>query len=566
MKKRESLLLIIFLITLIPASANRKQKNIAKQEKDKRPNIVVILADDLGFSDIGCYGGEIHTPNLDYLAANGLRFNRFYNTSRCCPTRASLLTGLYNHQAGIGEMTTDRNLPGYRGYLTENTVTIAEVLKQAGYHTAMSGKWHVSNTIEQPTATAQFAWLNHQESHPLFSPIEQYPVNRGFEKYYGNIWGVVDYFDPFSLVNGTTPVTSVPADYYHTEAINDTAVSYIKALCKEDNPFFLYVAETAPHWPLQALPADIEKYKDVYKVGWDAIRQQRYNRLVASGLIDSATCKLSPRINAAESWENNPDKEWDARAMAVHAAMIDRMDQGIGRIIQTLKETGKLDNTLIIFLSDNGASPENAMQYGPGFDRPSQTRAGKPIAYPVKKDVLPGPETSYTSIGQVWANVANTPYRYAKEQSFEGGIHTPMIAFWPAGINAKGQVSNHIGHVMDFMRTFIELAKTNYPSTYKGHSITPTSGVSLLPAFQRREIAKHDTLYNEHFKARYIRNEEWKLVSLSGDTTWRLFRISKDESELNNLANQYPGVVKKLAASWQAWAATHAVYPKQKSK
>ncbi len=517
----------------------------------------------MGYSDIGCYGGEIATPNLDYLATNGVRFTRFYNTSRCCPTRASLLTGLYNQQAGIGEMTTDRHLPGYRGFLTENTVTLAEVLKQAGYHTAMTGKWHISNTIEQPTKDEQQKWLNHHTSHPLFSPVEQYPVNRGFEKYYGNIWGVVDYFDPFSLVNGTTAVEKVPAGYYHTDAINDTAVSYINEFSKDDNPFFLYVAQTAPHWPLQALPEDIKKYENTYKDGWDAIREARYNRMVEKGIIDPAKAPLSPRMKNELSWEDNSNKEWDARAMAVHAAMIDRMDQGIGRIINALKVNGKLDNTLIIFLSDNGASPENCMQYGPGFDRPSETRDGKTIQYPVTKNYLPGPETSFTSIGERWANVANTPYQYAKAQSYEGGIRTPMIAFWPKGISTKGSMTDHWGHVMDFMATFIELAKTKYPQQFNGHAITPTSGISLLPALMGKAKPVHQTLFNEHFKARYVRDNDWKMVSLSGDTTWHLYSINEDQTELNDKASQRPEVVKHLSAQWQQWGITHHVFPKK---
>lgn len=405
MKSRHVLMAVFFLslVALLSFINFNDEKKIdeVKVVKDKRPNIVLIMADDLGYSDIGCYGGEIKTPNIDYLAANGLRYRSFYNTSRCCPTRASLLTGLYNHNAGIGEMTTARDPAGYRGYITENTVTLAEVLKAGGYRTAMSGKWHVSNTIEQPTTEEQVKWLNHQSVHPYFSPVEQYPVNRGFDRYFGNIFGVVDFFDPFSLVSGTTPIEKVPEGYYHTDAINDTAVSYIKELSKDDKPFFLYVAQTAPHWPLQALPEDIKKYEDTYKVGWDAIREARYKRMVEKGIIDSATTKLSPRMNNNLSWADNPDKEWDARAMAVHAAMIDRMDQGIGRIIKALRESGELENTLIIFLSDNGASPEECAKFGPGFDRPGQTRDGRKIVYPVNKDrnALPGPQTVYGSIG-----------------------------------------------------------------------------------------------------------------------------------------------------------------------
>lgn len=534
-------------------------------KKDTRPNIVLILADDLGFSDVGCYGGEIHTPNIDFLAKNGLRFRKFYNTSRCCPTRASLLTGLYNQQAGIGEMTTDRSKPGYRGYLTDNTVTLAEVLKSAGYHTAMAGKWHVSNTEEQPTGEAQLKWLNHQESHPFFSPVEQYPVNRGFEKYYGNLWGVVDYFDPFALVEGTKPVESVPKGYYHTDAINNTAVEDINEFSKDDKPFFLYVAQTAPHWPLMAPKEEIAKYEDTYKVGWDAIREARYQRMVKMGLIDPAKAPMSPRMGSDLKWEDNPDKDWDARAMAVHAAMVDRMDQGIGRIIDALRKNGKLDNTLILFLSDNGASPEVSAAYGPGFDRPSETRDGRKIAYPVKKKVMPGPETQFGSIGPRWANVANTPYQYAKAQSYEGGLHTPMIAFWPKGIRHTGGFTDHWGHVMDFMATFCEMAGAKYPTTYRGHEITPTTGISFLSTLKGTESkTQHGLLFNEHFGARYIRDDVWKLVSLSGNPKWHLYRINQDQTELKDLADEYPDVVDRLSHRWQIWADTHNVFPKPK--
>lgn len=532
--------------------------------KDKRPNVIIILADDLGYSDLGCYGGEIKTPSIDWLAANGLRFTNFYNTSRCCPTRASLLTGQYQHNAGIGEMTTDRKRPGYNGRITENTVTIAEVLRQAGYRTAMAGKWHVSNTIEQPTGPEQMKWLNHQAVHPAFSPLEQYPVNRGFEKHYGTIWGVIDFFDPFSLVNGTQPVEQVPANYYHTDALNDTAVSYIREFAKGQQPFLLYLAHNAPHWPLQALPEDIAKYKDTYTVGWDSIRQARYNRLAKMGLVNKEQASMSPRIKNDLSWENNPDKAWDAQAMAVHAAMVDRMDQGIGRIIATLRATGQLDNTLIFFLSDNGASAENAMRYGPGFDRPGQTRTGETIAYPINKEVMPGPQTTFTSFGERWSNVVNTPFRFWKAESYEGGINTPMVAFWPKGIKApKGGFTSHVGHVMDFMATLTELAGVKYPATYNGHAINPQQGESLVSALQNKKTARTRVLYNEHFNAKYIRQGYWKLVAPSNDSTWKLYNLQVDATELHDLSAQEPARTRAMQAQWQQWARENHVLPKR---
>lgn len=533
-----------------------------KPAKDDRPNIIIILADDMGFSDAGCFGGEIHTPNINWLAQNGVRFTNFYNTSRCCPTRASLLTGLYNQQAGIGQMTMDRHEPGYRGYLTENTVTIAEVLKTEGYQTAMSGKWHVSNTVEQPTKQEQLDWLNHQAYHPEFSPLSQYPVNRGFEKYYGTIWGVVDYFDPFSLVNGTEPVKAVPKNYYHTDAINDTAASYIKQMSKKEKPFFLYVAENAPHWPLMAEPEDIAKYRDTYKVGWEAIREARYTKMVRAGLIDPKKAPLSPRWRDELKWENNPDSVWDANAMAVHAAMVDRMDQGIGRIIAALKESGELDNTLIFFLSDNGASPEICANFGPGFDRPGETRDGREIVYTRDKKKLPGPETTYSSIGPRWANVANTPYRYWKAESYEGGIHAPMIAFWPKGLKMqKGSLSRQVAHVMDFMATAVDLAHAKYPAEYGGHEITPMQGISLAPVLKGKTVTGHTALYNEHNGGRYMRYEGWKLVTTDRDTTWHLYHIQDDETELNDLSSQYSDRVHLMDSMWRDWANHNKVFP-----
>lgn len=560
----KSIFIILPVIVIVLAAfVTKPPENKPSPAKDKRPNIIIILADDLGYSDLGCYGGEISTPNLDYLAANGVRFTNFYNTSRCCPSRASLLTGMNNHNAGIGEMTTDRHLPGYRGHITDSVATIAELLKQAGYHTAMSGKWHVSNTIEQPTKEAQLKWLNHQLDAPLFSPVEQYPTNRGFEKYFGNIWGVVNFFDPFSLVSGTTPIKTVPKDYYHTDAINDTAVAYIQEFGNSDKPFFLYVAETAPHWPLMAPDSVIQKYISTYTPGWEAVREARYKRMVELGLIDPVKAPLSASSEGGASWKDNPDKDWDIRAMATHAAMIDIMDKGIGRIINALKETNQLDNTVIVFLSDNGASSEIAANYGPGFDRPSETRDGRTIHFITKKERMPGPETTYTSIGPKWANVANTPYRYWKAESYEGGIHTPFIAYWPKGLKLKkGAVNNNVHHVMDIMPTCLELAKTTYPATYNDHKLLPMQGISFLPVLENKKYNDHYVLCNEHFGAKYIRQGEWKLVAKNNEA-WHLYHIADDETERNDVAATYPAKVHALDSTWKQWASANHVYPKK---
>ncbi len=286
--------------------------------------------------------------------------------------------------------------------------------------------------------------------------------------------------------------------------------------------------------------------------------------MVKLGLIDSLKAPLSPRWQNELTWDQNPDKEWDARAMAVHAAMVDRMDQGIGRIINALKETGELDNTLILFLSDNGASPENSAGYGPGFDRPNVTRNGQSVSYSVKKDVMPGPETTFASIGQRWANVANTPYEYWKSESYEGGIHTPLIAYWPEGITVnKGGFTNQLGHVMDFMATFIELAGAKYPSEFKGNKIKPMEGLSLAPVFKGKTMAGHKVLFNEHYGAKYVRTDEWKLVAKNKEG-WHLYHISDDETEINDVSGKYPAKVQELESLWNNWANNHNVLPKTK--
>ncbi|MBQ50933.1 MAG: arylsulfatase, partial [Leeuwenhoekiella sp.] len=479
--------LSLFFINCKNDSASENQTAL---ETPQKPNIVVIMADDLGFSDLGCYGGEVDTPALNGLAENGLRFNAFYNTSRCCPSRAALLTGQYPHQAGIGQMTMDRNLPGYRGRLDEQTVTLAEVLKTAGYQTGMVGKWHVSPT-ENLGGNEQLEWLNHQTEKETFSDLDTYPTARGFDKYYGNIWGVVDYFDPFALVNGTEPVKEVPKDFYYTDAIGDSAVAYVDHFVREEKPFFLYVAHCAPHWPLMAPEEEIKKYEQVYDEGWQKIREERYKKLIEKGIFKGDTTKLSEFMFPDLKWAENENENWDSRAMAVHAAMIDRMDQNIGKLIDKLEATGQLDNTVIMFMSDNGASSERPSQYGIGFDRPSETRDGREIHYPVKKseEHLPGPETVMSGIGPVWANVANTPFRYWKARVYEGGITSPFIVHWPAGIKEQGIVKSQAAHIIDIMPTLLELSGATYPEEFNGNTIDPYMGESMVSAFTNTEEA-----------------------------------------------------------------------------
>lgn len=525
-----------------------------------KPNILLILADDLGYSDLGCYGGEIHTPNLDRLAQNGLRFSRFYNAGRSCPTRASLLTGLYPHQAGIGRMTFDDHLPGYRGTMTHNGVTIAEALKQNGYQTGMIGKWHVAET---PLRTDQREWLAHQVQHDEFAPKENYPTHRGFDNFYGTIYGVVDYFDPFSLVNGEEPVKDVPNNFYSTIALSDSAVSYIDRYAKSEKPFFMYLAYHSPHWPLHALEEDIKKYEDVYKVGWEAIRDARYERMKKLGLFKDQSDFLSNRQSAKE-WETNPDREWDAHAMAVHAAMIDRMDQGIGKVLKELEETGQLDNTLILFMSDNGCSPEVCQDYSPGDnDRPDMTRDGKSIVYPRNKEAMPGPETTFASLGPEWANVANTPFRFWKAKMYEGGICTPMIAHWPSGIKvAKGSVTDEVCHIIDVMATSMELAKADYPASYKGNTILPMEGKSLVPILKSGKRKGHEFIGFEHFNEKALMsNDGWKIIQPGNKAKWELYNLNTDRSEQHNLAEKYPDKVAAMVKQYESWAKRSMVLP-----
>lgn len=552
--------LSLFFINCKNDSASENQTAL---ETPQKPNIVVIMADDLGFSDLGCYGGEVDTPALNGLAENGLRFNAFYNTSRCCPSRAALLTGQYPHQAGIGQMTMDRNLPGYRGRLDEQTVTLAEVLKTAGYQTGMVGKWHVSPT-ENLGGNEQLEWLNHQTEKETFSDLDTYPTARGFDKYYGNIWGVVDYFDPFALVNGTEPVKEVPEDFYYTDAIGDSAVAYVDHFVREEKPFFLYVAHCAPHWPLMAPEEEIKKYEQVYDEGWQKIREERYKKLIEKGIFKGDTTKLSEFMFPDLKWAENENENWDSRAMAVHAAMIDRMDQNIGKLIDKLEATGQLDNTVIMFMSDNGASSERPSQYGIGFDRPSETRDGREIHYPVKKseEHLPGPETVMSGIGPVWANVANTPFRYWKARVYEGGITSPFIVHWPAGIKEQGVVKSQAAHIIDIMPTLLELSGATYPEEFNGNTIDPYMGESMVSAFTNTEEAPiNETLFWEHFGAAALRQGDWKLVKLDGNADWELYNLKEDRTEMNNLAAEYPELLKAMQEEWNTMAKATDVFP-----
>ena len=516
-----------------------------------RPNIILILADDLGYSDIGCYGSEISTPNLDRMASEGMKLSQFYTTPRCCPTRASLLTGLYPQQAGIGNMMEDRGIPGYRGELGNNCLTIAEELRRAGYRTAMSGKWHVAHIYFDGKRQ-----LNFESEKPFWDHKDNWPLQRGFEEYFGAIHGVTSYYDPFSLVKGNTPINA-GTNFYYTDAIADHAVADIDKFGRGDKPFFLYVAFSAPHWPLQADEEDIAKYRERYLAGWDVIRSNRYQRQIELGLIDKSW-PLSPRDPRVADWSKVRDKKWEANRMATYAAMIERMDRGIGKILDELKAKGIEDNTMVIFLSDNGACAE-VIQPG-WYDVPSKTRDGERVKVGNSDhSVFAGPNDVWQSYGVPWANVSDTPFQLYKHFTEEGGIATPFIVHWPAGIKKPGVTSRQIGLITDLMATFVDIAGAQHPETFKGHDIQPLEGESLRPILEGKTRTR-GPIFWEHEGNRAVRVNQWKLVARH-HRAWELYDVEKDRTEMNNLASAQPDRVKEMIALYDAWAKRCNVVP-----
>jgi len=510
-----------------------------------KPNILIILADDLGYSDIGCYGGEIKTPNLDKLAENGLRFTQFYNVARCCPSRASLLTGLYPHQTGVGHMMEDLGLEGYRGDLNRHCVTIAEVLKRFGYRTYMSGKWHLTRFLEEPK--------------------HNWPCQRGFDRFYGIITGASSYFQPTTLTRDNTPIEAVGKDYYITDAISDEMCNFLIEHEEKypDSPFFAYLSYTAPHWPLHAPEEDIQRYEGLYDVGWDVIRERRYKRLIDLGIIKKYW-GLSPRDPAAPDWDKVKEKIWQARRMEVYAAQVDRMDQGIGRIIQTLKEIRQLDDTLIIFLSDNGACAEEIRRHDVKWmlkDRiaVTKTREGRKVIFGNNPEIMPGGEDTYQSYGLPWANVSNTPFREYKHWVHEGGIATPFIVHWPRGIKARGELRHQPGQLPDIMATILDVTGATYPSEFAGYKIHPLEGFSLKPIFENKPNGR-ELLYFEHEGNRAVRRAKWKLVC-KYPRSWELYNMEKDRTELNDLSTKHPEIVSELSKEYDEWAKRCKVLP-----
>ena len=510
-------------------------------QQQTRPNILLIVADDLGYSDLGCFGGEIETPNLDALASNGVRLAQFYSTARCCPSRASILTGQYSHRVGIGHMVTDLGHPGYRGRLSENAATLAEVLRPSGYRTFMSGKWHVGT---------------------------QDPTLHGFEQFYGTLISAATFWDQAGYIRrpqGSPTRNYSAGSFYGTDALTDYGLDFLNnGRTTPGQPWFLYLAYNAPHFPLHGRREDIAKYRHRYETGWDDLRQERLARMKRLGLVSGKT-RLSPRsrftnFGETQTAENPPwnslaeDRRADlAMRMAIYAAMVDRMDQNIGRVIADLRARGELENTLIFFMSDNGACAE----WDPfGFD--VRSSANNVLHRGPELEQMGSPGT-YHSFGSGWANASNTPWRMYKHYSHEGGISTPCIVHWPRRIRRTNAIDNTPTHLIDLMPTIVEASGASYPQRLGERTILPMAGVSLMPTLNGRRMPARP-LFFEHEGTRAIREGRYKLTALRGDS-WKLYDMERDRTEMDDLSSKEPKLVESLGKKWDAWASENQVTP-----
>src|SRR6185295_8652271 len=500
-----------------------------------------IVADDLGYSDLGCFGGEIETPNLDALASKGVRFAQFYSTARCCPSRASILTGQYSHRVGIGHMVTDLGQPGYRGRLSANAATIAEVLGTSGYRTFMSGKWHLGTDD---------------------------PTRHGFEQFYGTLISAATFWDQAGYLRrpqGSSTRTYSTGGFYGTDALTDYALDFLEnARTTPGQPWFLYLAYNAPHFPLHARREDIAKYRNRYETGWDALRQERLVKMKRLGLVPGRT-RLSPRskftnFGETQTAENPPwntlpeDRRADlAMRMAIYAAMVDRMDQNIGRITADLRARGEFENTLILFMSDNGACAE----WDPfGFD--VRSSANNVLHRGADLERM-GSAGTYHSFGSGWANASNTPWRMYKHYSHEGGISTPCIVHWPRRIRRTNAIENTPAHLIDLMPTIVEATGASYPRRLGEREIIPMAGLSLMPTLNGRRMPAR-ALFFEHEGTRAVREGRYKLTALRGDS-WKLYDMERDRTEMDDLSGKEPKLVESLARKWDAWASENQVTP-----
>ncbi len=546
MKSSLKIVGILCSVFLVPASVGTADEHVTKKA---RPNIVLILADDLGYSDLGCFGGEISTPRLDGLAASGLRMTQLYNAARCCSTRASLLTGLYPHQAGVGAMSADNHKPGYRGFLTNRAICVATLLKESGYRTYMSGKWHLRGKGNQACV----------------------PTNHGFEEFFGHFRAYASYYrrDLFERhPAGRATKDYADGEFYATDAITDHAVDFLEASNGQTSPFFLYVAYNAPHFPLQAPRDEIEKELDAYRKGWDQIRNSRFQKMKTLGLLNDHVrlparghVTAVPDRNADSPYYDQKIPAWTeldaarredlANRMATYAAMVRIMDRNVGRIVDQLSKMNCLENTVLVFLSDNGACAE----WDPfGFDNNPYP---KNRLYQGDELALMGGPRTFHSYGTGWANACNSPFRLYKHYNHEGGISSPTIVHWPMGIQRSGEIERHPSHVIDLVPTFLDLAGVSYPEEDTG--LLPLAGTSLLGLWDGNSKLGSRVLFFEHEGNRAVRDGKWKLVWINHVQRWELYNINEDRTETNDLASEFPEVVADLKNRWLDWARNNFV-------
>ncbi|WP_282609510.1 arylsulfatase [Pelagibius sp. Alg239-R121] len=517
------------------------QPHPPERPNTERPNVVLILVDDMGFADLGITGSEIRTPNIDALARNGTLLTAMYNCARCCPTRASLLTGLYPHNAGVGHMGANLGTPAYQGFLRNDSATIAEVLRAQGYRTLMSGKWHVAGDF---MAREVDSWRVGDIDHPT-------PRQRGFDRFYGIVDGVTHFFAPHFMLEDDSRVEVFPNDFYFTDAITDKAIGMIDESVGMNQPFFLYLAHAAPHWPLHAREDDIARYDGAYGQGWDAVRTARHQEMNGLGLFQT-NWQISPRDPSAPPWEAIEHKDWQASKMATYAAMVDRMDQSIGRLVAALKQRGQYDNTLILFLSDNGGCAEFMAEDGWAKFFPDQLDDGRRIEMGNRPDIRPGGPLTYQSYDLPWANVSNAPFRLFKHWVHEGGISTPLVAHWPARLKAP-QVAQAPAHVVDILPTILEACGAKPLTELGGHEIQPLQGESLMPLLSGKDWQREQPIFWEHEGNCAIRQGQFKLVRTHG-SEWELYDMEADRTELNNLADRNAPLEAGLKNQYADWA------------
>jgi arylsulfatase A-like enzyme len=506
-----------------------------------KPNVVLILADDMGFADLGITGSEIRTPNIDALARGGVMLSAMYNCARCCPTRASLLTGLYPHNAGVGHMGTNLGSRAYQGFLRNDSATIAEHLKANGYRTLMSGKWHVAGDFEARNVDS---WRTGDFEHPT-------PRQRGFDRFYGILDGVTHFFSPHNVHEDDRRVEVVPDEYYFTDAITSKAITMIEAAVKDEDPFFLYLAHTAPHWPLHAHPEDIAKYDGVYAKGWDHTRTARHEEMNSNGVFQCAW-DISPRDKDVHRWSDEKHKDWEASKMATYAAMVDRMDQSIGTLIAALKRLDQFDNTLILFLSDNGGCAEFMAEDGWAQYYPDHTQDGKKITMGNVTGLNPGNAQTFQSYDKPWANVSNAPFRLFKHYVHEGGISTPLVAHWPNGFGSR-MTAHAACHVVDILPTILDATGGTYQTEVGGHDIQPMQGESLLALFKDQDWAREQPILWEHEGNAAIRLGQFKLVR-QYNQAWELYDMEADRTELHNLIGKNAKLEAEMIRQYGAWA------------